>query len=116
MTESERIQDQLPLTEAVFFILLSLAEGKKHGYAILKDVEALSRGRVVFSSGTLYGALGRLLEQGWIEHVQEDRKENLRPRKAYVLSAMGDKILAAETRRLEALARAARVRLSSGRP
>ena len=54
---------ELPLSEAVFLILLSLAEGPKHGYAIMKDVHELSAQRVSLSTGTLYGALKRLLKQ-----------------------------------------------------
>ena len=53
------------LTEAVFYILLSLLE-PMHGYGIMQNVNALSRGRVTLGAGTLYGALGTLLEKGWI--------------------------------------------------
>jgi len=66
----------LPLTEPTFYILLSLAPEKRHGYAILKDVEALSNGNVSLSTSTLYGALGRLLDQGLIERVPNDEEEN----------------------------------------
>jgi DNA-binding PadR family transcriptional regulator len=59
------------LTETTFFILLSLSSGKKHGYLIMKEVERLSGGRTSRSTGTLYGVLGRLLDQGWIERVDE---------------------------------------------
>ncbi len=55
-----------PLTETVLLILVSLAERPRHGYSILKDVEKVSVGRVVLSTGTLYSALRRLLEEGWI--------------------------------------------------
>ena len=51
-----------PLTEAVLLILMSLADHPRHGYSIMKDVEDVSDGRVRFSTGTLYGALRRLLE------------------------------------------------------
>ena len=51
------ISANLPLTEATYFILLSLALGPRHGYLIMKDVRSLSRGRVTLSTGTLYGAL-----------------------------------------------------------
>ncbi len=57
---------ELPLSEAVFLILLSLMPGPKHGYAIMKDVQALSENRVSLSTGTLYGALKRLLKQEWV--------------------------------------------------
>lgn len=94
----------LPLTEATFLILLSLVPGPSHGYAILKDVEALSDGRIVLSTGTLYGALKRLLEAGWIERVDEEQPDETgRPRKAYRLTALGRRIVAAETARLQAL-------------
>ena len=54
--------DMLPLTEPVLLILLSLAGEPRHGYSILKDVEQMSDGRVCLSTGTLYGALRRLLD------------------------------------------------------
>jgi DNA-binding PadR family transcriptional regulator len=108
----------LPLTEPTFYILLSLALEKKHGYAILKDVEALSDGKVRLSTSTLYGALGRLLDQGLIERVPNDEEENTGPglpRKAYILSQTGRRILEAETRRMQALVTTARLRLGEER-
>ena len=60
-------------------ILLSLAGQPRHGYSILKDVEQMSDGRVVLSTGTLYGALRRLLEDDWIERIEEeDSREGAR--------------------------------------
>ena len=64
--------DQAPLSESTFYILLSLAPGPQHGYAMLKDVESLSGGRLRLSTGTLYGAIQRLLEQAWIEPVASE--------------------------------------------
>ena len=58
--------EQLPLTEPVLLVLLSLAEQPRHGYSIIKDVEQMSGGRVLLSTGTLYGALQRLLDRGWV--------------------------------------------------
>jgi DNA-binding PadR family transcriptional regulator len=111
-----KLDGQLPLTETTLFILLSLAAGDKHGYAIMKDVEALSMGRVSFSTGTLYGALRRLLDQGWIERVDEiaggGADEIGRPRKAYRLTAPGRRILGAEARRLRLLVTTAERRLA----
>ena len=125
MSEKERTihtqvkpSSYLPLTEATFYILLSLAPGKKHGYAILKDVEALSDGKVRLSTSTLYGALGRLLDQGLIERVPNDGEENPGPglpRKAYVLSKTGRRVLEAELSRMRALVAAARLRLGEER-
>ena len=63
--------ESLPLTEPVLLILLSLAGQAQHGYSILKDVERMSDGRVVMSTGTLYGALRRLLDDRWIERIEE---------------------------------------------
>jgi DNA-binding PadR family transcriptional regulator len=110
MIDQVEIESQLPLTEATFFILLSLASGPSHGYAMMKDVRSLSHGRVTLSTGTLYSALKRLLEQGWIERdgrVSSSTPTNGRVRKAYSLTAIGQSILAAEIRRLEGLVGAA---------
>ncbi len=64
----------LRMTEPVLLILLSLADQPRHGYAILQDTEQMSNGRVRLSTGTLYGALRRLLEDGWIERLPERRQ------------------------------------------
>ena len=111
MATQDVINGQLPLTEATFYILLSLSASKKHGYLIMKDVDHLSDKRVSMGTGTLYGALSRLLDQGWIERVDEEQ-ENGRLRKAYTLTDLGRSILAAETKRLESALKAAQVRLS----
>lgn len=104
--DDKEIKNDLPLTEATFFILLSLAPTPKHGYAILKEVEALSSGRIVFSTGTLYGALKRLLEQEWIQREEDDNTD--RSRKTYSLTQKGRHILMAEVARLQTLVQAAR--------
>jgi DNA-binding PadR family transcriptional regulator len=108
----------LPLREPTFFILLSLAPCQKHGYAIIQDVEALSEGKVRLSTGTLYEALARLLEQGVIERVDEteenEGKESShpgKPRKAYHLTHLGRGVLEAEAARMRSLAAAALQRL-----
>jgi PadR family transcriptional regulator PadR len=105
----------LPLTQPTFYILLSLVPGKKHGYAILKDVESLSDGEVSLSTSTLYSALRRLLDQALIERIPSgpghDAGPGL-PRKAYVLSELGRRVLEAETHRLKALVEAAQLRLA----
>ena len=106
-----------PLTEATFYILLSLAPGPQHGYAMLKDVERLSGGRLRLSTGTLYGAIQRLLEQSWIEPVESDDAEVTgRPRKAYRLTGLGQRITAAETERLKELVSVARRRIARSQP
>jgi DNA-binding PadR family transcriptional regulator len=98
----------MPLTEPVLLILLSLSEHPRHGYSILKDVEEVSAGRVVLSTGTLYGALRRLLDEGWIERFEED--DTSRGRQAYRLSALGRRTLQAEVSRLKQLTRVATLR------
>jgi len=92
----------LPLREPTFFILLSLFPGPKHGYAIIKEVEILSDGRVNLSTGTLFGAIKRLLEDGWIERVEDPIPNNSgRLRKAYALTGRGQEILKAEVHRMQ---------------
>ena len=116
MTNSD-VQTFLPLTEATLYILISLAPGKKHGYAIRQDVEMMSEGRIRLSTSTLYSALSRLLDQALIERVANDpgsRPGPGLPRKAYVLSELGGRVLRAEVGRLQALAATARLRLGEG--
>lgn len=114
--KSNDIDQQLPLTEATFLILLSLSTGDKHGYAVMKDVDALSDGRVAMSAGTLYGALGRMLDQGWIERLDDDISDSAkRPKKVYTLSDLGKRILSAETNRLQSLVTAAQAILTGGK-
>jgi len=100
----------LPLSESVLLILLSLAGQPRHGYAILKDVEAMSEGRVMLSTGTLYGALRRLLESRWIERFEED--EASRDRQAYRLTSKGRSHLGLEVARVKQLSRLAGLRLA----
>lgn len=105
------IQINLPLTEVTYFILLSLASEQKHGYAIMKEVELLSEDRVLISTGTLYGALKRLLDQGWIIRSNNDTEKNSgREKKVYRLTILGTHILDAEILRLEGLVRVAQLR------
>jgi len=94
----------LPLREPTFLILLSLSPGPKHGYAILKEVDSLSEGRVKLSTGTLYGAIERLLDQGWIRRVDDPIPNGTnRERKAYDLTELGRRVLNAEIARLRKL-------------
>jgi DNA-binding PadR family transcriptional regulator len=123
MTRTQsKVSESLPLREPTFFILLSLVAEDKHGYAILKDVAEISQGKVRLSTGTLYEALARLLDQGFIERVFGDevgvdespRGQNHpgKPRKAYRLTKTGRRVLEAETTRMMSLAATAQQRLS----
>ena len=105
------VPEYKPLTEPVLLILLSLADSPRHGYALLKDIESLSRGRVRLSTGTLYGALRRLLEDRWIERfAQEDTS---REKQAYRLTSAGRAQLDGELERMKQLTRAAAARLKT---
>lgn len=105
-------QTKIPISEATFFILLSLSAGPRHGYAIMKDVATLSSGRVHLSTSTLYGAIKRLQEDGWIQRMDDEPPDaSGRPRKEYSLTQAGRRILEQEAARLESLTRLARLRL-----
>jgi DNA-binding PadR family transcriptional regulator len=106
--QSPRTAEKLPRTETEFFILLSLSPGPLHGYAVMKRVRSLSDGRIALSTGTLYGALKRMLEQEWIERRSGggSPRESGRIRKEYRLTAAGRRILEAEIHRLQELVRA----------
>jgi DNA-binding PadR family transcriptional regulator len=97
--------DFSPLSETTLYILVSLAPGPLHGYAIAKEVRALSENRVILSVSTLYTTLKRLLEAGWIERVGEapELAGSGRPRKTYALTERGQRLLAAEKKRLLSL-------------
>jgi len=101
-----------PLTESTYFILLSLSPKPKHGYAIMKDVKTLSENRIILSTGTLYGALKRLLDQGWILRLNDAQsKGTVRDRKVYKLSEHGRRALKEEIARLNKLLTAANQRV-----
>lgn len=98
---SSRQVDRKPLTETVFFLLLSLQAGPLHGYGMMKDIESLSDRRVRLTTGTLYGALKRLLDDGWISEVAA--AESSRGSKTYRLTRLGRAQLDTEIQRLRQL-------------
>ena len=100
----------LPLTPAVFHILVTLADGEAHGYAIMQEVARRSGGSVRLGPGTLYGEISRLLEDELIEESEErpDPRMDDTRRRYYRLTRFGGEVLAAETERLAQLVRAAR--------
>src|SRR5580698_7935668 len=100
-----------PLTEPVFLVLLSLVQAPRHGYALLRDTEALSDGRVRLSTGTLYGVLRRLLESEWIERFETD--DTSRDKQSYRLTSLGRKFLQVELARMKQLTRVASACLKS---
>ena len=101
---------ELPLTPVVFNILLALADGEKHGYAIMQEVEEATDGRMLMGPGTLYGSLDRMTKSGYIEET--DRREVAasedKRRRYYRLSQFGRRVLRAEALRLAQSVRLAR--------
>ncbi|HEY7547638.1 MAG TPA: PadR family transcriptional regulator [Blastocatellia bacterium] len=98
-----------PLTEPVLLILMSLADEPRHGYALIKDIETLSNGRVRLSTGTLFGAIRRLLQDGLIERFEQE--DTSRQKQAYRLTSTGRAQLQSELDRMKQLTRAANARL-----
>jgi len=108
--------DFLPLSPPVFHVLLALADGDKHGYAILKEVEERTQGRVVPSTGTLYAIIKRLLNDGLIEELDERPTDDDQRRRYYRLSAVGRQVAIAEARRMEEIVETARGKRLLKRP
>ncbi len=111
------IDSFLPLTEAGFELLLSLADGPRHGYAILRDIEERTDGAVTLHAGTLYRAIFRMVDQGLIEERDErpDEADDAR-RRYYALTPLGRTVAEAEASRLAARVATARSRkLLAGR-
>lgn len=96
------MQDLQPLTSAMFHVLLALADGDKHGYAILKEVELRTNGEVQLGTGTLYGIIKRLLLNDLITEVRHAGAKNDDPRRRYYkLTDIGRETAIAEAKRLE---------------
>lgn len=100
---SERQSELLPLTPAVFFILLALADGEKHGYAVMQQVAALSEGKFRMGPGTLYTTIQRLLELSLIEETNVRGEAEDSRRRYYRLTRAGRALLQAELGRMDAV-------------
>lgn len=100
----------LPLTPAVFHILLALAGGEKHGYGVMREIAQSTGERQRMGPGTLYGSIARMLASGLIEESNErpDPALDDERRRYYRLSHLGRRVAAAETVRLAELVRMAR--------
>jgi DNA-binding PadR family transcriptional regulator len=107
-----RPESFLPLTPVAFEILLALADGERHGYSIMREVERRSSGTVSLHPGTLYRALARLLENGWIEELDErpDPRIQDERRRYYQLTERGVAVAKAEAERMASQLSAARAR------
>ena len=102
----------LPLTQATFNILLALASGEKHGYAIMQEVIERTGGEVKIGPGTLYGSIKRMHAAGWIVELDErpDPALDDERRRYYRLTDLGERVAIAEAERLAQLVAAARRR------
>jgi DNA-binding PadR family transcriptional regulator len=109
VAKQPKTNDTKPLTEPVLLVLMSLVDKPRHGYALIKDIETLSHGRVRLSTGTLFGAIRRLLEYGWIERFEQE--DTSRQKQAYRLTSEGHRQLEMELDRMKQLTRAATARL-----
>jgi DNA-binding PadR family transcriptional regulator len=103
-------EEFLPLTPAVFHVLLALAEGERHGYAIMQEVGESTGGKIKMGPGTLYGTIKRLLEIKLIEESAErpDPQLDDERRRYYRLTGLGERVVKAEAARYEALVAVAR--------
>jgi DNA-binding PadR family transcriptional regulator len=118
MKDTRNPNTHLPLTPALFHVLLALADGDKHGYAVMKEVSRLTDGAVTLSAGTLYGILRRLVSDGMVVEKSERPAPELddERRRYYHLTEFGREVAQAEAERLEdvlTLARAKRLIVKS---
>jgi DNA-binding PadR family transcriptional regulator len=107
-----------PLSHCEFHILLALADGERHGYGIMQEVEARSDGKVRLGPGTLYGAIKRMLDAGLIEESARRpaaRDDDERRRCYYRLTRLGRAVAAEEAQRLAELVRVAETKRLLGR-
>jgi DNA-binding PadR family transcriptional regulator len=103
MNNHEQVSDQ------VFHVLITLVDGPRHGYGIIREVEARTGGELTLGSGTLYSAIGRMRSRGWVERVTAPDTEDPR-RKYYRLTEAGRALVRAEAARLASLVRFARAK------
>lgn len=104
-------EDLLPLNPPMYRILLSLARGERHGYAMMQDARESTDGTVKLSPGTLYYSLQRMVERGLIEEAGERSGADENERRIYYrITGFGRRVAEAESRRLAALVDLARAR------
>jgi DNA-binding PadR family transcriptional regulator len=105
-----------PLTPVVFHVLLALTGGDRHGYAILKDIQQRTDGRMKMQAGTLYGTLQRLLDLGWVDELDPPEDEVDARRRYYRLNRQGRAAIETDVQRMDALVKAARAARVALRP
>ncbi len=104
--------DFLPLTAPVFHILLALADGERHGYAILQEIDTRSDSSVKLGTGTLYTAIKRMLASGLIERAEShlDPEHDDERRRYYRVTSLGERVVKAEAARMDSLVGLARAK------
>ena len=111
---TRKTSDVGPLPAAQLHILLAVADGEKHGYAIMREVASMTDGEVSMGPGTLYGTIKRMLGSGLLEETDErpDPELDDERRRYYRATGLGGRVLDAETARLERLVRTAHAKRS----
>ena len=109
---TRRPEEFLPLTPAMFHILLALADRERHGYHIMREVDERTGGNVKLGPGTLYGSIKRMMADGLIEELEErpDPELDDERRRYYRLTDFGFRVASAEAQRLEQMVRSARAK------
>jgi DNA-binding PadR family transcriptional regulator len=115
VTSSDDLDAVLPLSPTSFHVLVAMAGGPRHGYAIAQEVEELTSGRLVMGPGTLYGSLQRMTAAGLIEEATNPGEDGLHAsrRRYYQMTPLGGTALRAESERLLHAANVARERLGT---
>ncbi len=115
MSQSGALERMRPLTHTVYHMLVAIESGTRHGYAIGKEVEELTEGRIVMGPGTLYGSLQRMEHQGLIAEAPNPGDEGLHAqrRRYHQMTPLGSTALRVESDRLFRAVRLAQQRLSS---
>ena len=115
VTNVRDLESLLPLTPTAFHVLVAMANGPRHGYAIAREVEELTDGRIVMGPGTLYGSLQRMLAAGLIEETDNPGEEGLHAgrRRYYRMTPVGSNALRAESERLLRAVNVAQERLGT---
>ncbi len=103
-------QDLLPLPTAWFHILVTLAEGERHGYSIMQDLDTRTGGKLRVGPGTLYAALKRLAGEGLVQELDDTESAGER-RRVYRITPFGRAVALAEMKRMEGLVRQAKAHL-----
>jgi DNA-binding PadR family transcriptional regulator len=109
-TLPDSVRRLIPLTPAVFYVMLALSSGAKHGYAIMQETTSLSEGGFRMGAATLYSTIQRLVDLDLVAAAEPDLTEDSR-RRYYELTRMGRQLLEAEVRRMNAVVKRANARL-----